>query len=184
MNIFKKIGLLTALSIVLLTLSYSYILQKETNSLLINLTNSSSFVQLQGAIGTIDMMHEGLKGDIAILQLRKIENQYLVETDLTDLNDHIKLIEEKIRVIESVQVDDNLKKLIPKSIVEIRNYYKSANTLAQAIRTNQENETLKSDFEKRFNLLEIALSDLTDKMVVLSKNIEANAELSNSTFGL
>ncbi|NCQ11745.1 MAG: hypothetical protein GW809_06290 [Bacteroidetes bacterium] len=51
------------------TLTYTYFLQKETNSLYTNLTNSSNFVQLQGAIGIIDRMHEGLKGDIAILQL-------------------------------------------------------------------------------------------------------------------
>jgi len=179
MNIFKRIGLLTALSIVLLTLTYSYILQKETSSLLKNLANSANFVQLQGAVGTIDMMHEGLKGDLALLQLKKIQNQGLVLADLNDLKEHIQLIEEKISVIESIQIDENLKELIPSSIIEVRNYYKSANTFAEAIRSNRENDSIVSEFDKRFNVLEEALGALTDKMVVLSKNIEKNAEKNN-----
>ena len=179
MNIFKRIGLLTALLIVLLTLTYSYILQKETSSLLKNLANSANFVQLQGAVGTIDMMHEGLKGDLALLQLKKIQNQGLVLADLNDLKEHIQLIEEKISVIESIQIDENLKELIPSSIIEVRNYYKSANTFAEAIRSNRENDSIVSEFDKRFNVLEEALGALTDKMVVLSKNIEKNAEKNN-----
>ena len=179
MNIFKRIGLLTALSIVLLTLTYSYILQKETSSLLKNLANSANFVQLQGAVGTIDMMHEGLKGDLALLQLKKIQNQGLVLADLNDLKEHIQLIEEKISVIESIQIDENLKELIQSSIIEVRNYYKSANTFAEAIRSNRENDSIVSEFDKRFNVLEEALGALTDKMVVLSKNIEKNAEKNN-----
>ena len=44
----------------------------------------------------------------------------------------------------------------------------------------QENENLESDFENRFNILEEALGKLTDKMVVLAKNLELKAEISNN----
>lgn len=184
MSVFKKIGIITIVAVIALSASFSAFFYLQTTKLINDVSVSAEFVALQRAVGIIDMMHEGLKGDIAQLELTKLKNKQLNDSDFEELETHIKLIEEQIVVINKVIINDNISNLMNQTVTDVRSYYKSAEALSNSIKTKSDYSDELKLFNSNFRKLEISLGNTTEQMVLFADEITeiANTEQENSIF--